>query len=237
MSDSYNDLYNFIKSLGFGNFDEKLMLRAFTHSSYTIENNISELECYERLEFYGDAILKLVVSDILYKKFPQYREGKLTNLRAIMVSDEFLSNIAADLNIKKYIRLSKALEKEGGRNISSISACVFEALLGALFESGVALNQISEFLNNCYLKRVDDLKNILPKFNAKALLQEYTQGLDCGRPEYILLSKQGKENDSLFNVKVIYNGKELGIGSGKTKKQAEREAAYQACLKLNITGE
>lgn len=234
MSDLCKDLFSFIKKLGFQKFDETKILRAFTHPSYSVEHGMSELECYERLEFLGDAVLKLVVSDILFKKFPSDREGKLTNIRAILVSDDFLYNIAEDLGFKKYIKISKALEKEGGRDVHSITACVFEAFLGALFDSGVELGKISEFLNICYLKHVDDLKNLLPKFNSKAVLQEYTQALDNNRPEYVLTEKNGAENNVVFTVKVFYNGEELGTGSGKTKKQAEREAAYQACLKLKI---
>ena len=237
MSLCSEDITPFLQKTGFEDIDKRLAERAFTHPSYSSENNLSENECYERLEFLGDAVLKLVMSDILYKKFPESREGKMTNIRSILVSDDFLFNLAEDLDLKKYIRISKALEKEGGRNNPSISACVFEAFLGVLFENGVPVEKISDFLKNLFKKYIDNLDVYLPKFNAKKILQEYTQGVNKDRPIYEMLKKSGSENDTTFRVQVSYNGEILGIGAGKNKKQAEREAAYEACKKLNLTGE
>lgn len=237
MSDLCKDISSLLKKTGFENIDAKFFEPALTHSSYTIEQKLPSACCYERLEFLGDAVLKLVVSDMLYKKFPNSDEGKLSNIRSILVSDDFLFNLAQDLNLKKYLRLSKAFEKEGGRKIVSISACAFEAFLGVLFEQGVEFFQISKFLNNLYSKYEEELKTILPKFNAKATLQEYTQKINQDLPTYKLISKSGVDNDATFTTKVSYRGEVLGVGVGKSKKQAEREAAYQACLKLNLTGE
>lgn len=237
MSVFYNDISDFTDKYSFKITNQALIEAAFTHPSYTEENNLPQTQCYERLEFLGDAVLKLVISDILYKKFPESREGKMTNLRSILVSDDFLSNLAEDLDLKKYIKISKALEKEGGRNNPTISACVFEAILGALFEQGIPLAEISDYLKNLYEKYIDKLDFYLPKFNSKAILQEYTQSLNKDRPQYELVSSNGKENDMTFTVNVIYNNQILGAGTGKSKKQAEREAAYQACIKLNLTGE
>lgn len=227
----------FLKKYGFENLDEKIFNSAFSHPSYTFEHSLGENDCYERLEFLGDAVLKLVISKMLFEKFPNFQEGKMTNIRAILVSDDFLYHLAEDMELKKYIRISTSLEKEGGRNTPSISACVFEAILGALFESGVSLERIYKYLDNLYSKYVDDVKNFLPKFNSKALLQEYTQSKNKDLPKYELLSCEGAENDCIFTVKVTYQGEELGMGKGKSKKAAEKEAAYKACLKLNITGE
>lgn len=237
MSDLCENISEFLVKTGFPNLEANLFEPAFTHPSYSFEYSLSYNDCYERLEFLGDAVLKLVVSNLLFIKFPDYQEGKLTNIRAILVSDDFLFHIAEDLELKKYIRISKSLEKEGGRNTPSISACVFEAFLGRLFEIGIPLSEISEFLKKIYSKYIDDIGSFLPKFNSKALLQEYTQGQNKDLPVYQLISKEGSENNCDFKVRVSYHGEELGIGIGKTKKQAEREAAYQACLKFKITGE
>lgn len=237
MSDSCKDISSLLKKTGFENLDKKFFEPALTHPSYTIEHKLPATDCYERLEFLGDAVLKLVVSDMLYKKFPKSNEGKLSNIRAILVSDDFLFNLAQDLKLKNYLRLSKAFEKEGGRKVVSVSACAFEAFLGVLFEQGVEMTKISEFLNNLYSKYDDELKILLPKFNSKATLQEHTQKINQDLPTYELVSKVGEDNDATFTVKVSYGGEELGIGVGKSKKQAEREAAYNACLKLKITGE
>lgn len=237
MPEYSKQIAKFLTATGFSKLNPKEFEPAFTHPSYAFENNLAENDGYERLEFLGDAVLKLVMSNILYNKFPDYQEGKMTNIRAILVSDDFLYNLAEDLDLKSYIRISKSLEKDGGRNIPSISACVFEAFLGKLFELNVPLTEISEFVEKCYSKYIDDIKNFLPKFNSKAILQEYTQSLNKDRPEYELISCEGAENNCDFTVKVLYHGEQLGIGVGKTKKQAEREAAYKACIKLNICGE
>ncbi|MBQ2644037.1 ribonuclease III [bacterium] len=237
MLETYKDLSSFLKKTGFDTINIENLDRAFIHPSYAIENSLSEFQCYERLEFLGDAVLKLVISDILYKKFPNSREGKMTLVRSILVSDDFLFHLAEDLDLKSYIKISKSLEKDGGRNNPSISACVFEAFLGILYENNVSLELISQFLKNMYAKYIDNLDIYLPKFNAKAILQEYTQSLTKDRPIYELISKTGSENDITFKIQVSYNGDILGVGVGKNKKQAEREAAYQACLKLKLTGE
>lgn len=237
MSDLCKDISSLLKKTGFENLDKKVFEPALTHPSYTIENKLPPQDCYERLEFLGDAVLKLVVSNMLYKKFPNTDEGKLSNLRAILVSDDFLFNLAQDLKLKNYLRLSKAFEKEGGRKVVSVSACAFEAFLGVLFEQGIDISEITKFLYNMYSKYDAELKTILPKFNAKTTLQEYTQKIHQDLPVYELISKIGEDNDSTFTVKVFYHDEELGVGVGKSKKQAEREAAYNACLKLNITGE
>lgn len=237
MSDSCKDISSLLKKTGFENLDKSFFEPALTHPSYTIEHKMPASDCYERLEFLGDAVLKLVVSDMLYKKFPNSNEGKLSNIRAILVSDDFLFNLAQDLKLKNYLRLSKSFEKEGGRKVVSVSACAFEAFLGVLFEQGVEMAEISKFLNNLYSKYDEELKIILPKFNSKATLQEYTQRIHQDLPIYELISKVGEDNDATFTVKVSYHDEELGIGVGKSKKQAEREAAYNACLKLKITGE
>lgn len=237
MSELCEDISEFLLKTGFSSLDARIFEPAFTHPSYSFEHSLSQDECYERLEFLGDAVLKLLVSNLLYKKYPDYQEGKMTNIRAILVSDDFLFNLAEDLNLKKYLRISNSLEKEGGRNIPSISACAFEAFLGKLYEIGIPIEEILGFISKMYLKYIEDIGSFLPKFNSKTLLQEYTQSKNKDLPQYELISTNGAENNCNFSVKVLYHGEELGVGVGKTKKQAEREAAYQACIKLNITGE
>ena len=237
MSVSSEYISEFLNKTGFSKLKTDVFIPAFTHPSFSYEHSLSENDCYEKLEFLGDAVLKLIISHILYEKFPNYNEGKMTNIRAILVSDDFLYNIAEDLDLKKCIRISKALEKEGGRNIPSISACVFEAFLGKLFEIGISIEEISDFLRKIYSKYIDDINSFLPKFNSKTILQEYTQSKNKDLPKYEVISKEGNENNCEFKVKVIYHEEELGTGTGRNKKQAEREAAYQACLKLNIIGE
>jgi ribonuclease-3 len=237
MSVLCKNIKNFLIKTGFEDIDTNGVNAVFTHSSYTIENNLSPNESYERLEFLGDAVLKLVMSDILYKKFPDYQEGQMTNIRSVLVSDEFLYNLAEDLDLKSCLIVSTALEKENGRNIPSISACAFEAFLGFLYEKNVEITRISEFLNNLYSKHIDLITEIMPHFNSKKILQEYTQKLNKDLPIYNLIEKIGSDNNLTFKVEVSYQNQILGQGAGKSKKQAEREAAYSACKKLNLLGE
>lgn len=237
MPDCFNKLPAFLKECGFAYLDAEAFHPAFTHSSYSCEHNLNINECYERFEFLGDAVLKLTMSNILFTKYPDFQEGKLTNIRAILVSDDFLFNLADDLGLCKYIRMSAALEKSGGRNNPAISACVFEAFLGTLFYLGVSVSDISDFLEKLYDKYINNLKFLLQKFNSKAILQEYTQAKNNDRPEYKVVSTSGNENNLIFCVNVSYHGDVIADGFGKTKKQAEREAAYNACLKWNIMGE
>ena len=228
MSDCYNDLLNeFIQNNHLENINTNSVEKALTHPSYTNDMNLPYTECYERLEFLGDAVLKLITSDILYKKYPDFREGKMTNLRAGLVSDEFILNFANELNLSKYIRISSSLEKDGGREIPSILSCAFEAHLGAMFASGFSYERIFGFVENLTEKYFGLLKCQLPKFNSKSMLQEYTQSIDKSLPEYVT-----ETVPSGFSTKVVYHDNTIGVGTAKTKKEAEREAAYNACVNL-----
>lgn len=213
--------------------NEKLFEKALTHGSYTKENELSSLENYERLEFLGDAVLKLCISDILYKKFPDYSEGELTRIRSIVVSDNTLAKIAEKIGLYAIIILGKHEEKMGGRNRASILACVFESILGAYYLEG-KFSEISSFLEKnleCCIKDVDENAG---KFNAKAVLQEYTQSENKTLPQYNIVEEIGPEHDKIFIVEVSYMDKTLASGQGKTKREAEQNAAYSACVKLEI---
>ena len=226
-------LNNFIKSLGFNEFSFELVQTAFTNSSYTKEKNLSYNECYERLEFLGDAVLKMAITYYLYNKFPDSREGELTKIRAVAVSDEILHKIAIKLNIEPYIKVSEAEEKCGGKKLESIQACVMEALFGALYLSSDK-NVLKEFIIKNLSQLIDDISANKTVYNAKAVLQEYTQSKNKDLPEYELVKTTGAAHNRTFTIKVTYHGEELAISSGKTKKQAQQEAAYIACQKLGI---
>lgn len=216
-----------------GTQNKELFEKALTHGSFTRENDISSLKSYERLEFLGDAVLKLCVSDILYKKFPQYSEGELTKIRSIVVSDNTLAKVAEKIKLAPIIILGKQEEKMGGRNRLSILACVFEAILGAYYLEG-KFQEISDFLETnleCFIKDVDEN---FEKFNAKAVLQEYTQSQNKIIPVYNIIEELGPEHDKIFVVEVSYMNQVLASGRGKTKREAEQECAYKACLKLEV---
>ena len=210
--------------------------KALTHSSFTRENDLGLFDNYERLEFLGDSVLKLCVSEILYKKFPEYQEGELTKIRSIIVSDNTLAEVAEKIGLGTLIVLGKQEEKTGGRERKSIMACAFESVLGAYFLDK-KYEELSKFLERKFKPFIKDVDEHFEKFNAKAVLQEYTQGLNKKTPEYKIIEEKGPEHNKIFIVEVSYMEEILATGEGKTKRQAEQDAAYRACVKLGIIKE
>lgn len=233
---SEQNLKTFINGLGFKVFSLELIKTAFTHSSFTKENNKTFLECYERLEFLGDAVLKMAVTDYLYEKFPDKEEGFLTKIRSIVVSDEILFKVAQKINIAPHIILGKAEEKCGGRELESIQACVMEAMFGALYLSSDR-EILNRFIVNELAQYIDDIAENRTIYNAKALLQEYTQGESKCLPEYRVVKEIGAAHNKTFTVEVTYKNRILATAEGKTKKQAQQDAAFIACKKLGLIKE
>ncbi len=210
---------------------DDLLKTALTHGSLTFENK--EEENYERLEFLGDSVLKLVMSDILYKKYPDYPEGRMTKIRAILVSDNVLAKIGKDINLDSLIRLSKSEEKDHGREKESVLACSFEAVLGTVYLSdGIEKSEL--FIKNLFKNMVDTVDSNLDLYNAKAALQEYTQKTNKDLPEYKELMETGKAHKKVFTFGIFYQNEFLAQGSGKTKREAQQNAAKEACIKLGL---
>lgn len=205
--------------------DATLFKVALTHTSYSAENDI--LENYERLEFLGDAVLKLCVSEILYKLYPEYSEGSLSKIRSIIVSDETLSTLVDKLSLHELILLGKQEEKMGGRNKQSIKACAFEALLGAFYLNR-KFKKIEKFLKKNLIDLIKEVDNNFDRYNSKEVLQEYTQGKTKTLPEYRVVKEEGPAHNKTFTVEVSYQGDVLSTGLGKTKREAEKDAAYNA---------
>lgn len=211
----------------------KILEKALTHSSFTRENEISSLENYERLEFLGDAVLKLCISDILYKIFPEYPEGELTKIRSFVISDNTLAKVAQKIGLAPLIVLGKQEEKMGGRSRSSILACTFEAVLGAYYLCG-KYSELSNFLEKIFTPFIKDIDENFEKFNAKAILQEYTQSQNKKIPDYKIVEEIGPQHDKIFVIEVSYMNEVLASGTGKTKREAEQACAYEACIKLGV---
>lgn len=211
--------------------NKELFAKALTHGSFTRENELDSLQSYERLEFLGDAVLKLCISDILYKKFPEYAEGELTKIRSIVVSDNTLSKISQKINLAPLMILGKQEEKMGGRNRLSILACTFEAILGAYYLEG-KFEEISTFLEKTFEEFIKEVDQNFEKFNSKAILQEYTQSQNKEIPSYKIVEEIGPQHDKIFVVEVSYMNEVLASGKGKTKREAEQACAYEACIKL-----
>lgn len=202
--------------------------RALTHPSYTKEKDIPYTENYERMEFLGDAVLKLITSQILYEKYPDYTEGDLSKIRSIVVSDSTLSKIAHDIGLCDLIIMARHEAKQGLANIESVCACAFEAVLGAYYLDN-KLQFLIPFLKKVLTPYIEEVDKNFEKYNAKAILQEYTQSLTKETPVYNLVNETGPDHSKTFEVEVSYQGKVIANGSGKSKKDAEQHAAYKAC--------
>ena len=217
----------------FGNCDEKLLKIALTHPSYTKENSLSDLENYERLEFFGDSVLKLFTSKLLYELYPKAAEGELSKIRSILVSDAILAKVAVKIGLDKLIILGPSEEKQGGRKRESNIACSLEAVLGASYLSGKQ-EQIETFIKEYIIIYADDIDKHFEKYNAKDILQQYTQGQNKTRPEYNVISITGPAHKPVFNIEVVWNTKVIAKACGKSKKEAEQAAALEACKSLGI---
>lgn len=206
----------------------KFFKQALTHPSYTKEYEMNYCENYERMEFLGDAVLKLITSDILYKKYPYSTEGQLSKIRSIVVSDMTLNKIAHEIGLCDLIILAKHEEKQGFRNLESICACAFEAVLGAYYLDG-KFDALVPFLEKVLSKYIEEVEGNFAKYNAKAILQEFTQGINKEIPVYKLVSEKGPAHKKVFVIEVSYRNEPVATGEGFTKKEAEQNAAYEAC--------
>lgn len=213
--------------------NKELLKTALTHPSYTKENNLSYSQSYERLEFLGDAVLKLVISNLLYEKYSDYEEGKLSKIRSVLVSDAELAKLAKKINLDKYLILGLGEEHTGGRTRESNIACSMEAVFGVYYLDG-KIAEIEKFLKEHLIPVVEDIELHFENYNSKAILQEYTQGQNGELPYYEVISTKGPAHKPVFVVEVSYLGEVLAQGKGKSKKEAQQDAALNACHKLGI---
>lgn len=203
---------------------------AFTHPSFVQEKR----ESYERLEFLGDAVLKLVVSNYFFKKYNKELEGVLTEKRNSVVSDETLAKLAKKLEYEDLILISDDM-KNSSYSKEIVLACAFEALLGAIFYDN-GYEKAEAFLLDNFTEEIEEIASTARSSNYKALLQEYTQSIDATLPEYVLVEETGKSHDKTFTYQIMWQNNLLGTGSGKTKKQAQTLAAKCAIEKLKKEG-
>lgn len=207
--------------LGYTFKDKSLLKLALTHSSYSNELKINKTGNYERLEFLGDAVLELMSSKFFYNEYPEMNEGQLTRLRSSMVCEQALAVCARDIDLPKYIYLGKGEENTGGRNRDSIISDVFEAVLGAIYLDGGF-----EVADQFVVKNVlTDLENKQLFYDAKTILQEKIQK-EGNTLSYVVVSESGPDHDKVFVVNAMVGKEVIGTGTGKSKKQAEQQAAY-----------
>jgi ribonuclease-3 len=210
--------------------NNQLFEQAFTHRSYLNEAK-KELESNERLEFLGDSILSFVVSQHLYNTFPDFDEGILTNLRSLLVNTKSLALAAKSLDFGKYLKLSKGEEESKGRENESLLANSFEAFLGALFmDQGIGA--VNDFISQMLFPKIDDIVKKKAFKDPKSLLQEYVQARKQNSPVYKVLHEEGPPHAKVFTIGAFVNQTKIGEGVGKSKQEAEENAAEQALSSL-----
>lgn len=215
---------DFAAELGVPFKDENLLKQAFTHRSYLNEHKRLSVGHNERLEFLGDAVLELAVTEFLYAKFPGDTEGDLTSYRAALVNANTLSDIAADLHMDKYLLLSKGEAKDKGRARQYILANTFEAFVGAIFlDQGY--DAARGFISRTVFPLTDKIVNEKLWLDAKSHFQEKAQEIEGTTPSYQVMKEEGPDHDKHFTV-AVYIGKDLiAKGTGKSKQEAEQAAA------------
>ena len=205
--------------------NKELLETALTHRSCLNENPDLK-ESNERLEFLGDAILEFIITETLYKSFPDKQEGYLTSLRANLVNTQNLAEVAKKLNIGGLIHLSKGEEDGGGRENPSLLSDTVEAIIGALYlDQGLA--KVEEFIKQNLVTEIPD-KVTKPLKDPKSRFQEYIQAKGLPAPKYIVLRQSGPDHDRDFVVQVKVQDRVMGEGTGKSKSQAEQKAAREA---------
>src|ERR1035437_1070490 len=207
--------------------DKKILEQAFTHRSYINENGATSLSHNERLEFLGDAVLELIVTDFLYKKYPHYAEGELTALRSALVNAVIISEIAGDIGMNDYLLLSRGEAKDNGKARQYILANTYEALVGAMYlDQGYEVT--NKFITKTLLPKTSEIVNKKLWRDAKSLVQEKAQEFVLVTPAYKVLNQSGPDHDKHFTVGIYFGPNLIADRKGKSKQEAEQKAAESA---------
>jgi len=213
-----------------------LFHQALTHTSFANEAKGMTAEHNERLEFLGDAVLDIIISDYLFGKFPEMTEGSLTKARAHIVCEQTLACLAGKIHLGDYLLLGKGEDLSGGRNRTSILADATEAIIGAVYlDQG--MKAASEFVLKLFMGDLEMLVCGNYGRDYKTWFQEVVQKDNDTRIAYEVVGEQGPDHNKVFQVSVCVNGLFYGTGTGKNKKEAEQQAALQALTKLNLIHE
>ena len=216
------------KALDYRFRDINRFVEALTHKSFSNEQISPNPPPHnERLEFLGDAVLELIVSDHIFQRFPDMDEGQLTRIRAEVVNEKSLARIGRDIGLGDCLLLGKGEEQSGGRQKASLIADAFEALLGAVFFDG-GFDQARNVVMPLFVASINQAARRKEGMDFKTRLQEWLQARKLGVPSYTMISSEGPDHKKIFTSQVSCSGKVLGQGRGKTKKAAEQEAARQA---------
>ena len=224
------ELTNLQNSLNYTFKNEELLITAVTHRSYLNEHK-SASEHNERLEFLGDAVLELIVTDYLYRTYPDSPEGELTTWRSALVKGEHLAELANQITLGTYLRLSRGEAKSGGREKAYLLANALESVIGALYLDG-GIAAAKNLIETLILPRLTTIIATGAHIDAKSRLQELAQDRANATPEYRVTHERGPDHAKEFTVTAFIAGKEEGHGSGPNKQAAEQAAAKETLKKL-----
>jgi len=215
---------NLIDQIGIRVKNLELLDLAFIHKSYLNEHRDLKSAHNERLEFLGDAVLELIVTEYLYKKYPQQGEGELTNWRSALVKGRHLAEIAIELDLGVYLYLSRGEERSGGRKKNYILANTLEALIGAIYlDQGYRGADL--FAEKYILGRLDQILEKGQHIDAKSRFQEIAQELLGITPDYLFISETGPDHNKIFTMGLFLGKEKVAEGQGSSKQKAEQEAA------------
>jgi ribonuclease III len=218
--------------IGFRFRDRGLLQQALTHRSALPELG-SRAVSNERMEFLGDAVLGVLVSEHLYRTHPGLQEGELTKMKSLLVSKTILAQQAREMGLGEFMRLSDAEAESGGRDRTSILGDAFESVLGALYlDQGI--EPARRFVQRQLLADAGDITSDMRHVNYKSLLQEHVQGRFKAHLQYRTRAEEGPEHEKWFTMEVIASGQVLGSGRGRNKKEAEQHAACDALIRLKV---
>lgn len=220
------------KILGVQFKNEKFIKTACTHRSYLNEHRSTVKEHNERLEFLGDAVLELVVTDFLYKSFPNKPEGELTSWRAALVKTESLAELADELQVGQFLLMSRGEAKSGGRTRMALLANMIEAIIGAIYLD-LGYDSAADFIERNINSKLESILKAGLHIDAKSHFQEVAQEKEGVTPHYEVISETGPDHDKTFEMAVFLGKKMWGKGKGNSKQTAQQSAAQDALKKYN----
>lgn len=219
------------KVIGYSFKKPAILKRALTHKSYANELKLSAEEHNERLEFLGDAVLELAVSELLMKRYPDFSEGELSKMRAAIVNEKQLASLARKFRLGDYLYLGRGEEQTSGREKSSLLADAYEAILGGIYMDRGA-KKAFQLIQRHYSDLLDKTPPHQFYQDYKTELQERCQELFRAIPRYKLAAERGPDHDKTFEVEIYIRNELMGHGFGRSKKEAEQQAAQEALQKL-----
>ncbi|MGD9950684.1 MAG: ribonuclease III [Desulfobulbus sp.] len=230
IQDNEEGLHELQDRIGYQFRDLRLLQLSLIHSSFAFER-LDDGRHNETQEFLGDAVLDLAVGYILFIRFPEMREGKLTRIRSALVNEHGLAERAREIDLGQHLLLGKGEDASNGRDKSSILSCAYEALVGALFLDG-GYDEALSFVRRFFEPHIDQHQERLESADAKSALQELLQERHNEGPEYVLVSEEGPAHARLFSISVNFRDASLGSGQASSKKEAEQQAARAALKQL-----